>query len=222
MLTPGSRNNKFSLKKPEQIHGKLLRIAKVSCPQLAEVISQNGVLKLRRAGERTLFAFLVRTVAGQQLSKAAAQTIYNRLLSKCDQNEAVLFDLFVKRRKRTLLSCGLSRSKAEALCRLREAFEAGLIDERKLKKATPQEITEQISSLWGFGRWSADMVAMFYIHHQDVWPDGDGAIRRGLKLLQISDSSSVVDSFSPYRSFLALHIWKGLDNKKITISSTLK
>ena len=156
------------MKKFEEVHRKLLRTAKVSCPELAEVIKENGVLRLRRAGEKTLFAFLVRTVAGQQLSKAAAQTIYNRLLLKCGEDEASLFNLFVNRRKRSLLSCGLSRSKAEALCRLREAFEEGIIDERKLKKASPKEITEQVSSLWGFGKWSADMVAMFYIHHPDA------------------------------------------------------
>ena len=209
------------MKKLDEIHSSLLDTAKLSCPQLKEVINRNGVLKLSKPKGRgkSLFSFLVRTVVGQQLSKAAAETIYQRLLSKCNEDEEAMFGLFVRKRKRTLLSCGLSKTKAEALCRLREAFESGAIDEKRLKKSSPSEINEQISSLWGFGKWSADIVAMFYVNHPDIWPDGDGAIVRGLKLLEVEEQDELVESFAPYRSFLALHIWKGLDSGVISSKS---
>jgi hypothetical protein len=68
---------------------------------------------------------------------------------------------------------------------------------------------------WGIGQWTADMTSIFYFGEPDVWPEGDMAVYRALCRLTGNRSkasrATVASAFAPYRSFLALYLWRYLD-----------
>lgn len=197
----------------QKIHAKLIKIAKSHHPALADIIKVNGALSLEPSDEKDLFNFLARTVTGQQLSVAAARTIWDRLGEFSSKKNTSLQALSVSKNEEKLRACGLSKNKIKALISLRDSFKAGDISHAKIIQADYEDIISLITSLWGFGNWSADMAAMFYVRHPDVWPIGDAAIVRGVKKY-LDDSVSmndVADKYSPYRAYLARHIWKALD-----------
>jgi len=200
----------------DDIHAELIRVAKKYHPVIAELICANGVIELKGRDEKDLFNFLARTVTGQQLSTAAAKTIWKRLNDYASKNKTALQTLCVKQNETKLRECGLSNNKIKALMVLTKAFDNKEISKQKILMADYKEISEMITRLWGFGQWSADMVAIFYVQHPDIWPVGDGAIVRGIKNYAGDSASSVevAEKYSPYQTYLALHIWKGLDTNK--------
>jgi len=205
-----------------EIHRELIKTAKKHHPEIARLIKDNGVLSIEARDEKDLFNFLARTVTGQQLTKAAANTIWDRLIKFSSNKKSTLKKLCIKRNEAKLRACGLSKNKITALIGLHKAFENKEISKQKILKAGYEGITDMVTSLWGFGQWSADITAIFYVHHPDIWPVGDGAIARGVKMYA-GDSESSIDiseKYSPYRTYLALHIWKGLDNEKLSNSNS--
>ena len=119
-----------------------------------------------------------------------------------------LIDFVDAKNNHRLASCGLSRNKVKALFALKAAFSQGVLCEGEVSSPTYADISQRITSIWGLGQWSADMAAIFY------WSEGDMSLQRGISALTgvtPKQGMSVVSSFSPYKSFLALHIWKGVD-----------
>jgi DNA-3-methyladenine glycosylase II len=41
----------------------------------------------------------------------------------------------------------------------------------------------EIMALRGFGRWSAEMLAIFGFGHSDIWPEGDAGVQRVMRRL---------------------------------------
>ena len=80
-----------------------------------------------------------------------------------------------------------------------------------------QEVKEKIRELWGFGPWSAEMILIGYLGRQDIWSVNDSSLQRGIKLAVKSteDTEKIVRRFKPYRTLLARHIWKGLDEGRL-------
>jgi len=199
-----------------KIYTELIKIAKKHHPDISQLIKANGVLTLKASDEKDLFNFLARTVTGQQLSTAAANTIWGRLVTFSSTKKSSLQKLCVKKNEVKLKECGLSKNKVTSLLGLKKAFDSEEISNKIIKKADYQEISKLITSLWGFGQWSADMTAIFFVRNPDIWPVGDGAIMRGIIKYAGEDESSTdaANYYAPYRSYLALHIWKGLDAEK--------
>ena len=196
-------------------HRHLIRIAKKVCKDAHALLQTNGPVELIPRAEADLFGFLARVVSGQQLAKYAAQAIFGRVEAAALAQGCTLYEFVSDRQRSKLAECGLSRNKVKAMIALKDAFEAGTLVANSDTPPTHAEITEAVTSVWGFGPWSADMTAIFYYGLPDVWSELDGSLRKGIEILTGQDwqeSLDVVSGFSPYRSFLALHIWKGLDD----------
>ena len=67
------------------------------------------------------------------------------------------------------------------------------------------------------GDWTASILALFYVGHEDVFPAGDGSLQRAITALQrIGTKRSRRYKFDPeraqpFRSYLALYLWQALD-----------
>ena len=211
------KNNKEN---HEEIHKALLKSAKKHHPDIATLIKANGMLALKARDEKDQFNFLARTVTGQQLSTTAANTIWGRLVEYASIKNSTLQKLCVKRNEGTLKECGLSKNKVTSLLGLKKAFDSKAISKQKILQADYEGITDMVTNLWGFGQWSADMTAIFFVCDPDIWPVGDGAIMRGIIKYagEVESSTDAANYYAPYRSYLALHIWKGLDTEKLAKS----
>ena len=190
----------------------LSEIANQRFPKLIPVLQHNGKIR-HRSSRESLFVFLARTVVGQQLSKAAASTIWARIERAAEGG--CMEQFFQDSRTDNLRELGLAASKTKSIKSIASAVGAGLLNGRTLRKMQYEEVVETVTSHSGLGPWSADMVAIFYIGLPDVFPVTDVAVNNGLRHMSESselDSQDIADMFAPYRSYLAKHLWRGIDS----------
>jgi len=189
----------------ELIHRVLLARTEESFPRVHQLVKRNGVVTLEKKDEDELFGYLVRTVIGQQLSKKAASTIWSRVTTATESVGCSLQEFCRDENVDALRNCGLSRFKVKALMQLRKAFDTNEISGSQLSEFGHEDIVREITKLWGFGQWSAEMVSMFFYAQPDVWSEKDAALTRGISILAENNKShedAILNVVTPYN-----HIW---------------
>ena len=178
-------------------------------PQLASALTRVGYpdARIRDPGYETL----LRTIVGQQVSVAAAASVWTKLEAELgpDFTPACLLE----RDFDALRACGLSRQKqgyARSLC---ELMQAGELDFHSLP-ADDEEAIELLTRIKGIGRWSAEIYLLFAEGRPDIWPAGDLAVQEGVKrLLDLEERPSekatrrLAEDWSPQRGSMAIFTW---------------
>ena len=191
---------------------KIKRFLQAQYPSHARVLDKVATIPRLRRRDMALPEAVVRVVTGQMLSSKAAQSIYQRVRSKASELEldgSWLLDY------ESLRSCGLSGSKARTVCEFsaRIGTNAGALDYWYALSA--EELADDIESHKGMGAWTASIIALFYVGHEDVFPYADGSIQRAIGLLEGKGRSKKhridPELAAPYRSYLALYLWRALD-----------
>ncbi|GLK46658.1 MULTISPECIES: DNA-3-methyladenine glycosylase family protein [Novosphingobium] len=183
-------------------------------PAIARAIAMAGYPEPRIRA--TGYATLLRTIVGQQVSVAAAASVWNRLealLGETMAPEALLAAEFD-----ALRGCGLSRQKqgyARSLC---ELVVAGSLDFDSLP-ADDEEAIAHLVQIKGIGRWSAEIYLLFAEGRPDIWPAGDLAVQVGLgKLLDLPERPSekqtreLAEAWRPHRGAAAIFTWHCYNN----------
>jgi len=182
-------------------------------PRVAAALDQVGYPepRIRPTGYKTL----LRTIVGQQVSVAAAASMWGKLEDELGP-DFVPADLLA-RDFDTLRACGLSRQKqgyARSLC---EIIEAGELDLDELPDADEDAIA-QLVKIKGIGRWSAEIYLLFAEGREDIWPAGDLAVQEGVRrLLDLEDRPGEPDVrdigalWSPHRGAMAIFTWHYYD-----------
>ena len=162
------------------------------------------------------FENLTRAVAYQQLSGAAAGTIWGRVLAAADDDISpeVLLALGADR----LRDCGLSRAKVRAILDLSEQVATGSVRLGRFGSMDDAAIVGHLTSVWGIGEWTAQMFLMFSLGRLDVWPTGDVGVRNGYAeawglsdVPPAEDFEAFGDRFSGARSLVAWYCWEVAD-----------
>ena len=124
-----------------------------------------------------------------------------------------LMEYFARVEPDVLRGCGLSEAKVKAVGAIAQAALAGQLDATELSQLKATERTARLTALWGVGQWTADMMNIFYFGEPDIWPDGDVAARKTLEKLTSKrrKTTCTAAQFSPYRSYLALYMWRYVD-----------
>ncbi|MEJ5978704.1 DNA-3-methyladenine glycosylase 2 family protein [Novosphingobium sp. PS1R-30] len=164
----------------------------------------------------TGYATLLRTIVGQQVSVAAAASVWAKLEALLGEDmaaEALLAADFD-----SLRACGLSRQKqgyARSLC---ELVTGGELDLENLPADDEQAIA-QLVQIKGIGRWSAEIYLLFAEGRPDIWPAGDLAVQAGLhKLLGLDERPSekltreLAEAWRPHRGAAAIFTWHVYNN----------
>ncbi|HEY0979743.1 MAG TPA: DNA-3-methyladenine glycosylase 2 family protein [Candidatus Paceibacterota bacterium] len=167
----------------------------------------------RRYSGKALFAALAASVTGQQLSVKAADTIWARLEAAC--GGAVTPEAIKRLRTPTLRKAGLSAAKAKTLKELSAAVLSGKLDLLALRKMPEEEAIEKLSSIWGIGRWTAEMFLMFALERADVFSPGDLGLRRAMETLynlpkdvHVRELEAIAIRWSPHRTFASRVLWR--------------
>ena len=168
--------------------------------------------RIRPTGYRTL----LRTIVGQQVSVAAAASVWNRL--EAELGEDMHAHELLSRDFDTLRACGLSRQKqgyARSLC---ELVAGGELDLENLPQDDEAAIAE-LTRIKGIGRWSAEIYLLFAEGRQDIWPAGDLAVQAACgKLLALAERPSekqtraLAEGWKPYRGAMAIFTWHAYAN----------
>ena len=178
-------------------------------PRVAEAIERVGYPepRIRDRGYKTL----LRTIVGQQVSVAAASSMWNKLEAELGSDFTAA--CLLERDFDTLRACGLSRQKqgyARSLC---ELVEAGAVDFENLPKDDEEAIAD-LTQIKGIGRWSAEIYLLFAEGRPDIWPAGDLAVQVGVKrLLELDErptekpTREIGERWSPHRGAMAIFTW---------------
>jgi DNA-3-methyladenine glycosylase II len=168
--------------------------------------------RIRPTGYRTL----LRTIVGQQVSVAAAASVWRKLEAELGEDMAA--EDLLARDFDTLRACGLSRQKqgyARSLCELVASGELSL---DRLPDDDESAIAE-LTRIKGIGRWSAEIYLLFAEGRPDIWPAGDLAVQVAMhKLLNLPERPSekearaLAEPYSPHRGALAIFTWHCYDN----------
>ncbi len=163
--------------------------------------------RIRERGYQTL----LRTIVGQQVSVAAASSVWNKLVAEI--GEDLRPEELLARDFDTLRACGLSRQKqgyARSLC---ELVTSGALDIEALPADDEQAIME-LTRIKGIGRWSAEIYLLFAEGRPDIWPAGDLAVQEGVKrLLELEqrpaekETRRLGEPWSPHRGAMAIFTW---------------
>ncbi len=200
-----------------QIQARFAAIAQELSPALVAAIETIGPIDLVPRRDAPFPAVLCRAVAGQQLSVAAARTIWGRVVeSAIDGGEQrSLIEHLAQAEPDTLRACGLSAAKAKAMGAIAIASLEGQLEAEALEQLEHSERSQRLTALWGVGQWTADMMGIFYFADPDIWPDGDVTARKTLeKLTSVRRKTTrTAARFAPYRSYLALYMWRQADAK---------
>lgn len=163
------------------------------------------------------FETIVFAVIGQQLSGKAADTITHRLISKT--GSPVKPAKIIRLGHDALREVGLSNAKARTILELSQAVKDGFALE-SVDELSDEEILKELTQFWGIGRWTVEMFMMFRLGRLDIWPAGDLGVRKGWAKIQglaqtptEKEIVNMADHLKPYRSVVAWHCWRMLDEE---------
>lgn len=171
----------------------------------------------RRYSGQKLFSSLAASVTGQQLSTKAADTIWGRLVVACKGE--VTPEAIQKLRLPTMRKAGLSRAKSKTLKELSRAVLSGELNLVALRKMPEEEAILKLSSVWGIGRWTAEMFLMFALEREDVFSPGDLGLRRSMEAIYdlpkdvaVQELETIALRWSPHRTFASRVLWRVRDS----------
>ena len=202
------------MKRPPAYWQKGKKVLSKRDPVIRKIIKkyQKGFLTTRSKP----FFSLCRTVVGQQVSIASADSIWSKFSKKCKGN--IKPRVVLKISSRNLKSAGLSRQKISYLKIIARAFENKSFNVREIKKMDDAKAIEYITKLKGLGVWSAEMFLMFNLNRQDIFPTKDiGLLRAISKNYKTTYPPSkrflekISKLHSGYRTVSTWYFWKSTD-----------
>ena len=186
-------------------------------PILGAAVRRIGACGLAGRQRDDHLTALVGAIVGQQLSTKAAATIFGRFLALFDGSRIPDAAAIAAQSDRALRGVGLSGQKVGYLRDLcaRIADRRLLLDE--LAALSDDAVIDRLTSVKGFGRWTAEMFLMFRLHRPDVLPAGDlgivNAIQRLYGLRTRPDPKRILkmgEAWKPYRSVASWYLWQTL------------
>jgi len=177
--------------------------------RLGRAIDEIGVI--RRGVTPDLFTALVVSVASQQISAKAAETVWKRLENLAG---TITPETISALSKEEIQQCGISMRKAGYIKSIGDAVMNGEIDLAGLWDLPDDEVIARLTALDGVGVWTAEMLLIFSMQRPDIVSWGDLAIRRGMMKLYGIDTLDRIRferyrrRYSPYGSVASLYLWE--------------
>jgi DNA-3-methyladenine glycosylase II len=187
-----------------------LRRLAVRVPAFAAIEPAAGPLpwRTREAG----FPGLLAAIVGQQISNLAAAAIWRRLVGMMDG--APRAEVLLALPETTLREAGLSRPKIAYARGLAEAVVTRRIEPEAFPEMDDEAVITAISSLNGFGRWSAEIYLLFALQRRDAFPAADLALAASAQALFGLDERpkekalrALAEPWAPYRGLAARLLW---------------
>ena len=169
---------------------------------------------------RDIFFSLCKSIIGQQISVAAANSVFLKFKKKCDNkiNPKTVSKLSATQLKR----CGLSRQKVLGIKSLAKQILNKSFNPKLIKNMSDEEAIDYLSNLRQIGRWSAEMILLFTYNRSNIWPVQDigllRAISKNYKKRYLPPEkfvSLLKKRFSPYCSVATWYLWRSIDPEPI-------
>jgi DNA-3-methyladenine glycosylase II len=165
---------------------------------------------------------LIASIMSQQLNTKVAQIIYNRFLEIYKGNEPTPAQVTATPYEQ-LRSIGLSHAKATYVHAVAAFCVEQKVTDKKLLAMTNEEVSDWLIQIKGVGKWTVEMLLMFTLGREDVFPIDDYGIQQAMiKLYKIKTEDKkelrekllkISARWSPYRTYACLYLWGWKDNK---------
>lgn len=175
----------------------------------AAVVDKHGIPEPRSSdpGAQTL----LRTIVGQQVSVAAARSMWAKLEAAFGSPPDLA--MLLKASDEEMRAAGMSRQKAGYIRSLADLVLSGELNLAHLPE-DDEEAVALLTKIKGIGRWSAEIYLLFAEGRPDVWPAGDLAVQVEIgRLLGLPDKPSekhlreLAENWRPYRGAAAVLAW---------------
>ena len=187
---------------------KELSYLKSKDKRLAEVIDKVGMVKRRVIPD--LFAALIHSIVGQQISTRAHETIWQKLLTHFGTiTPAAIASI----PREELQRFGITFRKADYIQSAARKIISGEFDIKELHGMADAEVCNRLSALDGIGIWTAEMMMLHSLQRPDILSFGDLAMQRGLRMLyhhrKITRKlfEKYRRRYSPYGSVACIYLW---------------
>ena len=165
---------------------------------------------------------LIGSIMSQQLSVKVATVIYERFLALYGGKEPSPQQI-LDTPAPTLRAIGLSNAKVSYVHNVaRFAVEEQLTD-KHLQKMTDEEVIKYLTQIKGVGRWTVEMLLMFYLGRDDVFAIDDWGLQQAMiKIYKLDNTDKkafrekllkISGKWSPYRTYACRYLWAWKDMK---------
>jgi DNA-3-methyladenine glycosylase II len=182
---------------------------------MSRLIETFGPLELKAHSD--YFATLLESIASQQLSSKAADTIIRRIRALVPGDGAPTASSILALPDQSLREAGLSWSKVNYVKDLAARTDSGQLDLAHISKMEGEEIIKQLVEVKGIGRWTAEMFLIFSLARPDVLAVDDYGLRAAMKrLYDLPDlpkplvMRQIAEPWQPYRSYASLYLWRSI------------
>ena len=179
-----------------------------------------SVYKGHLTTRNNFFYSLTRSIISQQISVSAADSVFSKFEKKCRGkiNPKIVSKLSI----RDLRRCGLSRMKALGIKSLADKILDKSFNPKLIKKMSDEEAINYLSTLRQIGRWSSEMVLIFFYNRPNIWPVQDIGLLRAISnnykkkyLPPKSFVNKLQKKFSPYCTLAVMALWYSVDNEPV-------
>ncbi len=169
---------------------------------------------------KDIFFSLCKSIIGQQISVAAANSVFSKFKKKC--NNKISAKTVSKLTFTQLKNCGLSRQKVLGIKSLAKRILDKSFNPKIITNMNDEDAIDYLSNLKQIGRWSAEMILLFTYNRSNIWPIQDIGLLRAISknynkkyLPPKSFVNELEKRFSPYCSVATWYLWRSIDPEPI-------
>ncbi len=189
--------------------------------RLAPILEAHGSFKLSR--RKHIHLALAGSIMSQQLSTKVAATFQKRFYdlfetAKPSAAEIAAIDF------NKLRAIGLSNQKARYILNVAEFFCQEPNAEKRINKMSNEEVITYLTQIKGVGRWTTEMILMFTLGRENIFPVDDYGIQMAMKkLYRLKDDdkklfrqklNKIAARWEPYQTYACMHLWQWKDTKE--------
>jgi 3-methyladenine DNA glycosylase/8-oxoguanine DNA glycosylase len=182
-------------------------------PRLAPVLSRSVGFKLMR--QDSPYHTLLEAVVHQQLSPKAAETILGRVAALYPGSKLPEPADLLETSDARLRGAGLSLAKTKALKDIAARTLDGTVPSaEEIAAVSDADIIKRLTSIFGVGQWTVEMMLIFHLGRMDILPADDYALRKSIAdvfgmntVPTAKEASKLGEAWRPYRTVASLYLW---------------
>ena len=207
-------------KKPRYWNGAKKYLSKKDKVMAQLILKYKSPSETVLTSRKDIFFSLCKSIIGQQISVAAANSVFLKFKKKC--NNKINAKTVKKLTFNQLKSCGLSKQKVKGIQSLSHQFLDKSFNPKLIDKMSDEEAIIYLSQLRQIGRWSAEMILLFTYNRSNIWPIQDIGLLRAIsknykkKYFPPKNYVNLLNKkFTPYCSVATWYLWRSIDPEPI-------